>query len=334
MKQKEELQKFEDYLLNVYYMEYYRTISGNPHLIFLKKSGEMKVKTIDALTLGTINRIKKIPEFVAIFDLTKKSVETLILDKLTKNQFHGHLIGPLMFLKIPSMEKVQILWGQYSDELSTINKATVLFTILVINKNDIKAINELIKLQDSPDLTRYYKKRINKLIQERSITEKVDDVEKSVKSIMDSAEGSSEVFVIKEIVPKLSVLEKQVTEIKDSLGDYKDIPQQFEALESYTKESFKDLKAWRESQNVYFSDDRKEDIKDLISLTNSRVDDINTTMDRDKRTMQIWLGILTALVTILLAFVAIVLPLLLNNLSNRIEESITIIGILSQILFH
>lgn len=333
MKEKDNFQKLKEYLSNVRLIKFYTKISGNQYLIILKERA-LNFKLIEILSKGPIESIKELPEFIAIFNLYDKSVEAFILNSLAKPKYSSEIVRVFQYTKIPVDKKLKILWGKYSDERSNYEKITLLFAILYLDSENRKALNEIINLRDNADLHVATKSRINRLIHSRQISEKVEDVEKSVKSIMDSAEGSSEDLVTKEIVPKLSVLEKQVTEIKDSLSGYKDIPQQFEALESYTKESFKDLKAWRESQNVYLSDDRKEDIKDLITLTNSRIDDINTTMDRDKRTMQIWLGILSVLITVLIAIVAIVIPILLNNLADKIEASMTIIGILAQIFFN
>jgi hypothetical protein len=78
---------------------------------------------------------------------------------------------------------------------------------------------------------------------------------------------------------------------------------------------FNDLIKQIKEHDLFLTDERKEGLQNQINSTNTRIDDINKYLDRDKRTMQIWLGILSALITVLLALVAIVYPILLSNLS-------------------
>lgn len=326
-------QQIADYLLSNKYRIFFSRISNRPYLTVFERTTAMFTIAL-AMETDQLKKIEKIHGYVDTIDLEDKFVVDTILYLISDIGYHGNFIRAIPYIAISDKEKIQILWTFYEKRTLIAAKAEIVLMILRIDRTDkdaLKKLNVLLKTEDLPGDLKF---RLYRFTKTRNLSEKVFDVEKSIKSIKDSAEESSEDNITKKIMPEIKVLEKQVSEIKNSLTDYKDIPLQFEALESFTKQSFKDLKAWRESQNVYLSDDRKEDIKELVSITNTRIDDINTTMDRDKRTMQIWLGILTALVTILLAFVAIVLPLLLNNLSNRIEESITIIWFITRILFN
>jgi len=190
-----------------------------------------------------------------------------------------------------------LLWGIF--DKFNLSNPDILIKLAKIEGKDSKALPILVDLKHKTILDKNSSEQLDDLLLEYKINDSFFQLTEKIESID---------------IKDFNILAEAIKEIKS------DFEERLKLHARIYERKHEDLFKQINEHDSFISGERKEGLQKQIDLTNTRFDDINNrlndvnaTLDRDKKTMQIWLGILTALVTVLIAIVAIVFPILLTR---------------------